>query len=676
MKSNRQNFTDKIFALRKYLLDKIPYRIIFLVTGSLATIWFLMRVIPKPSRAGYPCMQAAAPLMSGFVLYLLSFSGSFFAFRKARNLFQSSNYLKAALFTVIAMVSVATFFTVSNYSSFVKAGIEVVNEPPEGVNNPMGTGVGIFPGRVVWAHNPDATAEDVQLVPGDAIWNYENNDTAVIRNMVEQSLIRLAGTNDFPSVWDSIFYNHNRMQLNESRGYQDGEMIFIKINQGTSKWILNNEEDNNGYRWPESGSISPSWREKHFSATETGPFVVLNILRQLFNEAGVPEENIAVGDPMAHIFAHNFDPWFAEFPNVKYIDQFSDAHNRTFILPSFDNSMTYSDGGEVMQEAVTENYFEIMEQSDYMINVACLKPHIRAGITLTAKNHFGSITKSGAPHLHPSLVSTSDGGFDQSNEGYNKYRVMVDIMGHKYLGGNTMLFIIEGLFGGGPNETQKPVKYNSDPFNGDWANSILMSLDQVALESVCYDILRNEWDGVNQSDNHPNWLGVDDYLHQAADPENWPEGIEYNPDGEGPLGSLGVHEHWNNATDRQYSRNLGTGEGIELKTTDGFDEFTSVENPLNQQTQLSLSVYPNPFTTNLNARFTLDKPADVSVLVYDMQGRVVAELVNNNFSEGDHEINWTPSASGLKAGMYVVRMVATENSGNTIAKDHKIQYIQ
>ena len=30
------------------------------------------------------------------------------------------------------------------------------------------------------------------------------------------------------------------------------------------------------------------------------------------------------------------------------------------------------------------------------------------------------------------------------------------------------------------------------------------------------------------------------------------------------LGSLGVHEHWNNPIDRQYSRDLGTGEGIEL----------------------------------------------------------------------------------------------------------------
>ena len=43
--------------------------------GLFSTIWFLVRVIPKPSRANYPCMQTAAPLMSAFVMYLLSFTG-------------------------------------------------------------------------------------------------------------------------------------------------------------------------------------------------------------------------------------------------------------------------------------------------------------------------------------------------------------------------------------------------------------------------------------------------------------------------------------------------------------------------------------------------------------------------------------------------------------------------
>jgi hypothetical protein len=48
----------------------------------------------------------------------------------------------------------------------------------------------------------------------------------------------------------------------------------------------------------------------------------------------------------------------------------------------------------------------------------------------------------------------------------------------------------------------------------------------------------------------------------------WPAQQEYHdPDhamATKRLTSLGVHEHWNNAEERKYSRNLGTGEGIEL----------------------------------------------------------------------------------------------------------------
>lgn len=673
MKTNQNSLTSEIFALRQYLLNKVPYKIIFIVTGLLATLWFLFRVIPKPSRAGYPCMQAAAPLMSGFVLYLLSFTGSFFAFRKAKSLLNKNSYSKAVILLFVGVVLASAFFVVSNYKSDAIANIMVVAEPPDGPNNPMGTGQGIFPGRVVWAHNPDATDENCDNTPGNSFWDYHNNDTLVIRNMVEQSLVKLTGTDDYPSVWDSIFTNHNRKKYNESRGYQNDEKIFIKINQGTSKWILNGDEQANGFTWPTSGTIQPSWRQKHYAATETGPFVVLNILRQLVHEAGVPQENISIGDPMAHIFGHNFQPWYNEFPNVKYIDQYTDEHNRTFVFPATEASMNYSDEGETLDET-SERYFEIMENADYMINVACLKPHIRAGVTLCTKNHFGSITRDGASHLHPSLISISDQGWDQSNEGYNKYRVMVDIMGHKYLGANTMLFVIEGLFGGGANETHQPVKWNSDPFNGDWTNSILMSFDQVALESVAFDILRNEYDGVFQPEDHPNWFGVDDYLHQAADPDQWPEGFTYNPDGQGPLTSLGVHEHWNNDADRQYSRNLGTAEGIELVTTDGSADPVAVEG-LQWDDSVFLSAYPNPFSNQVNLQFDLQQPGEVSIVVLDMQGRIVATITDNRFSEGSHQINWNAANTSLQNGFYMIRL-QMRSQGKLYNKNFKIQHIK
>jgi len=238
-------------------------------------------------------------------------------------------------------------------------------------------------------------------------------------------------------------------------------------------------------------------------------------------------------------------------------------HGRTLIVPTSNDLLFYSD------KTQKDKLYYVIEKADYLINAANLKPHFTAGISLTAKNHFGSQARATANHLHYSLVATRS---TASNGGYHKYRVLVDLMGSKYLGQNTLLYMVDGLFGGGASETRGPVKYFMPPFNNDWCNSIFLSQDQVALESVCFDFLRTEWNGINKHnasnnsiENHPNWNGVDDYLHQAANSSNWPAGILYDPDNSGkPLFSLGVHEHWNNALEKQYSRDMGSGKGIEL----------------------------------------------------------------------------------------------------------------
>ena len=55
---------------------------------------------------------------------------------------------------------------------------------------------------------------------------------------------------------------------------------------------------------------------------------------------------------------------------------------------------------------------------------------------------------------------------------------------------------------------------------------------------------------------------------QAALAGNPPSHARYVPEGDGKLlASLGVHEHWNNAKEMKYSRNLGRKDGIELMRT-------------------------------------------------------------------------------------------------------------
>ncbi len=56
------------------------------ILGFMALLWFIIRVIPKPSRATYPCQRFAFPIASAFVLWITATFFSFKFFRDARSL--------------------------------------------------------------------------------------------------------------------------------------------------------------------------------------------------------------------------------------------------------------------------------------------------------------------------------------------------------------------------------------------------------------------------------------------------------------------------------------------------------------------------------------------------------------------------------------------------------------
>jgi len=540
-------------------------KITFLFMGISSTLWFLIRVIPKPSRASYPCMRAAAPFMSGFVLYLLSITGAFVAYRKSKELLKKAKYISAITLLILAIIVGAISLTVNTKDTSAKAFMAYTL--PEGPNNPMGQEQGILPGRVVWAWDKDATNENCTNSYGDGYFLDKNNDQDVIDRMVKDVVLQLTGKSNIPEAWDAMFKYFNNKKGKGEAGYSSDETIFIKINQGTAGWASNLWD---GYTRAVGG----------YAKSESAAQMPLCILKQLVEDAGVPEENIYIGDPIAHIWADVYEKLHAAYPDVNYVDKSSSDYGRTRIYPEATASMVFSDKGHIV-DATTNKIYDAMADADYLINLACLKAHERAGITLCTKNHFGSHTESGAGHMHPGLMWIQEWGGDM-RDSYGMYRVLLDWMGHEKVGGNTLLYVVDGLFGG-PEATMQPVKWQMSPFNDDWPSSLLASLDPVALESVCYDFLRTEF----TIENHPDpWEGktitfsqynaIDDYLHQAADSTNWPAEIYsqggspaafagYDPEDDGSfLTSLGVHEHWNNEIAMQYSRNLGTGDGIEL----------------------------------------------------------------------------------------------------------------
>jgi hypothetical protein len=641
---------------------RLPVKVTFILMGVVSTAWFLIRVIPKPSRAAYPCMRAAAPVMSGFVVYLLGLSISALIFKKLRDYIRKARFITAGIMLIAGLVTLG-FMVVRNPLK-VRADVHVplaIHTP----NEPMGEANGIFPGRVVWAWNPDATNENcVPTTYGDGWWMAKNNNQTIVDQMMHGAILKLTGESTVASAWDTLFRFHNNKKHGTNNPYTPGEKILIKINV-TSAWSVGN------LSWEMMSTNFEKNNNSYYGIAETSPQVVLSVLRQMVNDAGVSQIDIYVGDPMKNIYKHAYDMWYAEFPNVHYLGNNIHYNNfslddlinngRTPVVEGSDVLLFYSDINTIPEIDLT---YTIVEEADYMINIPALKAHARAGITLTAKNHFGTQSRGNANHLHPGLVAPNEG--TPTRTSYGMYRTQVDLMGHPYLGGNTMLFIVDGLWAGS-EAVDPPTKWDMAPFNGDWTSSVFMSQDQVALESVCFDFLRSEYDGTGSKVNYPNYEGVDDYLRQAADPSKWPAGITYMPDGEHPLTSLGIHEHWNNSISKQYSRNLGLNEGIQLLSIpEGLVLSSENHEVITGLLEGIINAYPNPFSEDMTIEYQVKGFSTIEIDVVNIYGQEVKNLLKETQSSGSYSLIWdgTGENSGLlPSGIYFVRLKSYTNKG-------------
>ncbi len=596
----------------------------FVFMGIAATLWFLIRVIPKPARAAYPCMRAAAPIASAFFIYLLGLSASLFAFRTARRYFSKARYVLAVLCLFAALT--ALLMTLSADTQPTCALGQHIGQTP---NQPLGLAKGIFPGRVVWVHDPEATNENANPRSyGHGWFLCENNNQVVINQMVSTSLRAISGQHSDAAAWEALFKFHNQKRGKGEVPYKTGEKIMIKTN-ATSAWGGN-------YSTSNLAAVYNSY----YGISETSPHLVLSVLRQLVHIAGVAQKDIHVGDPMKHIYKHCYDLWHAEFPDVNYLDHDGYANlGRVKAEANASASLFYSDRGAVLGATnKSDKIYKIFDQAEYLINLPTLKAHSHAGITMFAKNHFGSHTRSDANHLHTGLVATVNRGV-VTRPGYKHYRVQVDLMGHKVLGVKNLFYLMDALWTA-DFEIGQPVKWKMAPFNDDWTSSLFMSLDPVAIESVGYDFLHAEFTVSRGLNPYPQMEGTDDYLHQAASSSTWPEGIIYDPENDGtPIASLGVHEHWNDSVNKQYTRNLGSGAGIELYRVANCTGIAQKSDPAAADFQLCAN-YPNPFNAATTIAYPLPWPAQVQLDVFSISGESVRSLVAENQPAGMHRVIW------------------------------------
>ena len=562
----------KISFKRTLLKSRLVWlQIVALLAGFLALLWFILRVIPKPSRASYPCQQAAFPMASAFVIWLVGVVGSYFGLKHMGKLLHKKKWW--ILGTTFATVTFLTVWLTVFPSSvvYLEAATKAEYVPATGFdwqpglsNQPIGEAKGIFPGRVVMARDPKATKWAGKWnQKEDQWWLDKNTDVEKVNNMLSVTLQKLTATKSDKSAWKKIFVHYNETSRGlKGRKYKKGEVVAVKIN-------LNNSSET-----------------KTDNQIDAAPQMVLAMVRQLVYQAGVDQQDILIYDARRPIFPYMLKSVWKEFKDVKFMQQDSPTEKQPFNPAYGDHTglegaqwvegMTYSAQKFNKAKLIPQQIID----ATYLINMAILKLHSypynymengdegQTAITMTGKNHCGSIR--GTSELH-AILNTKKLGTK------NAYSPLVDLAASPNLGGKTILYLLDGLYCGRkwrsyPSHFPNPPFNNTvEPYeNASWPSCVLASFDGVAIQSVGLDIVYAQSKNNLETAYHnvPRILvreNADDFLREMATPESAPSGTNYLQGGK-PVKSLGVFEHWDADSTMRYSRNLDpkNGKGIEF----------------------------------------------------------------------------------------------------------------
>jgi uncharacterized protein (DUF362 family) len=302
--------------------------------------------------------------------------------------------------------------------------------------------------KVVHVYSPQATGWDFSTG-----WYGDYVDQSVVYEMMDRGLMELTGRTSRAAAWQALIPD-----------YLPGQRVAIKVN-------LNNARSEG-----DSDNIIDALVE------------LVNAVIGGLKDIGVAESYIWVYDAIRYI-PDRFRSGCA-FPGVQFSGTninsqgFSSTERVTFAPPSGSPSLA------------DQRISNVLVNADYLINMPVMKKHCCAWVTLSFKNHFGSIENCAALH---------DYTFPYESIYTSGYNPMVDIYKNPHFVGKTVLTIGDGLYGSRDHQESKPEPWVT--FGNQAPNSLFFSKDLVAIDSVMYDFLEAEV-GVQE--------GGDDYLVLAA----------------------------------------------------------------------------------------------------------------------------------------------------------------
>jgi len=643
--------------------SKINSKIIFFTLGFLSTLWFLIRVIPKPSRATYPCMQATAPYMAGFVLWLTSiFSSSLFLVKFRRNL-NKKRWTYAALFLSLFSLGIL---------------INITSSPTQDIFAKLDSHE-----RVIWDKanrmigidgNMISEFDEVAIVKSDKELASEI-DINDIELMVRQAIELAGGISNIVSNGDYVVLKPNLVALPPTPTPE-----YVQISGMATDWRVTKavakivrEINPDGKIYIIESSATNSTRE------------VLNYYN--YTADNFPEVNqiVALEDSCGGF------------------EDYTDNNLQTVLLE--DSIRLYPD--EAKPNLSPEFYInKIYNNADVVISIPVLKNHKLTIITGGVKNVAIGTTP-------PNIYGMSETFFgkwtkiDHSWENINKW------IHDYYLLKPVDFTVIDGLQGfdhgptGDDELTMEEMQHNmrliiagKKALSVDAVCGNIMSLDpsfsnyMVYLDNETYDVgtidsrfirikgvrideIREVFPHNTEIVNEAIYTDYTPPQMTASFPEINNNSITFEIESNSDLNKLELEVN-GVLTDQICIGDFSTVtfevdeillpiDNVKLSGFDNFFNKTSIiyehlgVNETTTTAKLQQN-YPNPFTQSTNISFILIEPIYVRLYVSDVNGRLIQSIVNNNLPIGNHKYTWGSSAS---SGTYVLTL---EVEGKKISK--------
>lgn len=102
----------------------------------------------------------------------------------------------------------------------------------------------------------------------------------------------------------------------------------------------------------------------------------------------------------------------------------------------------------------------------------------------------------------------------------------------------------------------------------------------------------------------------------------------------------------------------GSSEDIYLDHISLVQNLTGVsqEDKISESGFFLFPSYPNPFNPATHIRFDLPQTSRIEIYVYDIQGKLVDQLLDERYPAGQHEVQW--NAANHPSGIYFIRMTS------------------